>query len=297
MKFNTLITIGVIVAITQGCAKKSTDSDTTSVSDTEAVVESGVSIVSGSLDEQSNASFAFRSEKVKSIWQTLLIDKAYAAGCSRAFLQTCTAGIREITYSNCSTPNSLKQMDGSVKLTYSNASCSMTTDGDSVVRTYSTTITGPRGGSISNSSDSAQDYRATGAYGGGSKVTKTAAGYNLDIFGKHVKMEKNGRELFNVSVKSLTSLQVTGGLTRALRKVSNGQLEINHNIAKFTSVITASNLQWSATCCHPTSGTLSITHSGSKTGTATVTFSADECGVASLEENGQTSKIELSYCE
>lgn len=297
MILNKLLTVGVIIAITQGCSKKTNDTDSTSVNATEAVVESGVSVVSGSLDEQSNTSFALRSEKVNSVWATLLLDKAYAASCSRAFAQTCTNGIKEINYSSCTTPNGVRQMEGSVKLAFSNSSCLMSADGDSVVRTYNIQITGPRGGAVVNSSDSAQDYRLGSAYGGGSKIIKTASGHNLEILGKHKKMEKNGRELFNVSIRTLQPMQVTGGLSRGSRQVSNGQLEINHNLAKFTSVITASNLQWGNSCCHPVAGTLSIVHSGSKTGSSTVTFSADECGVASLEENGQISKIELSYCE
>ena len=295
MKFSKLITIAVIFAVTQGCKNKTADEDTTSVNDTEAVVESAMTAVSGSLDEQSNSSFAFLSVKPNSIWATLLIDKAQAAACSRAYLQACSNGVKQIEYSECSTLNGVRQMSGNVKLAFSNASCTMNSNGDFVTRTYSTAITGPRGGVVSNSSDSASDYRGT-SYGGGAKVTKTAAGFNLDILGKHKRMDRNGRQLFNVSLRTLQSLEVTGGVTRAARHVSNGQLEVNHNLAKFSSVLTASNIAWGDCSCYPVSGSLSISFSGSKTGSATVTFT-NECGVASLQENGQTSKIELSYCE
>lgn len=298
MKVNRLITIGVVLAVLQGCKKKEADTDASSVSSTEAVVESGVSVISGSLDEQSNSSFAYISVKPNEIWATLLLDKANAANCSRAFAQTCTSGVKEMDYSNCSLPSSVRQMSGKVTLTFSNSSCTMNTAGDYVVRTYNTEISGPRGGVIYNSSDSKEDYRtgSSNTYGGGAKITKSASGHNMDILGKHKRMVKNGRELFNVSVRSLQSLEVTGGLTRAARKVSNGQLEINHNLAKFTSVITATDIKWGDCSCYPVSGSLSVTYSGSKTGSSKVTFSS-ECGVASLEENGQTSKIELSYCE
>lgn len=299
MKLSILLI--VILAITQGCGKKSNDRDANvdsmNIDANEVVIESGLSVISGSLDEQSNSSFAFRSEKVNSIWATLLLDKAYAASCSRAFLQACNSGVKEIEYSDCSTPSELREMTGSVKLTYSNSSCTLNTVGESVIRTYNTQIIGPRGGTVTNSSDSGQDYRLGNAYGGGAKILKTATGHTLEVMGKHKTLEINGRELFNISIKTLQTLEVTGGLTRGARKVSNGQLEINHNLAKFSTVMTAKDLQWSSSCCHPVSGSLSLSRSGSKTGSATVTFSADECGVASLEENGQTSKIELSYCE
>tara|TARA_B110001454_G_C12723312_1_gene436619 strand:+ start:36131 stop:37018 length:888 start_codon:yes stop_codon:yes gene_type:complete len=295
MKFSKLITIAMIFAVAQGCKNKNADEDNSSISETEAVVESGMTAVSGSMDEQSNSSFAFQSVKPNSIWSTLLIDRAQAATCSRAYLQSCSAGVKQIEYSDCSTLNGVRQMAGNVKLSFSNASCTLNSNGDYVTRTYSTAITGPRGGVVSNSSDSATDYRGT-SYGGGAKLTKTAAGYNLDILGKHKRMDRNGRQLFNVSVRTLQPLEVTGGLTRAARHVSNGQLEVNHNLAKFSSVITANDIAWGDCSCYPVSGSLSIAFSGSKTGSATVTFT-NECGVASLQENGQTSKIELSYCE
>ncbi len=296
MKLSKLISIAVIFVIVQGCKNKSNDEDLSSINEVEAVVESGMTAVSGSLDEQSNSSFAFQSVKANSIWSTLLIDKAQAAACSRAFLQSCSNGVKEIEYSNCSTLNGVRQMEGHVKLTFSNSSCAMSSNGDSVTRTYNTEISGPRGGVVSNSSDAAQDYRLGTAYGGGAKITKTSLGYNLDILGKHKRMDRNGRQLFNVSVRTLQTLEVTGGLSRAARRVSNGQLEVNHNLAKFSSVITANNIQWGDCSCYPVSGSLSIAFSGTKTGSATVTFT-NECGVASLQENGQTSKIELSYCE
>lgn len=299
MKLNKLITLAVIVAITQGCAKKTEESaDTSSVNEVEAVVESGVSVLSGSLDEQANNSFAFMSVKTNSIWNTLLIDKAFAASCSRAFAKTCVDGLKEIDYSNCTLPSGVRTMSGKVSLAFSDSGCSMVSTGNYVVRTYNTEISGPRGGVVYNSSDSKEDYRkgTSNTYGGGAKITKSASGHNLEILGKHKSFIKRGRELFNVSVRTLSPLVVTGGLARADRKVSNGQLEINHNIAQFTSVVTATDIKWGDCSCYPVSGSLSIAFSGKKTGSSTVTFSS-ECGVASLEENGQTSKIELSYCE
>lgn len=298
MRRNYLLILIVVTSLAACNKKTQTDSD--SVESTEAVVESGVSVLSGSLDDQtSNTSFAVnRSENTTNIWATLLVNKAHASSCSRAFLQSCQSGVKTVDYSGCSTLGGRVNMSGSVTLTYSNTSCLLSTAGDYVVRTYDFSVSGPRGGSIATTSDVKEDYRLGSAntYGGGAKLTKTSAGYNLEILGKHSSLAKNGVDLYNVSVRTLQPLQVTGGFERSLRHVSNGQLEINHNIAKFTTVMSASNLQWSASCCHPTSGTLSVTRSGSIQGTATVTFT-DECGVASLEENGQVRKIELSYCE
>jgi hypothetical protein len=156
-------------------------------------------------------------------------------------------------------------------------------------------IVGPRGGTVTNASSTSSDY--TGAsYGGGGRLTKTASGYDLDILGKHKSLTYNSKSIFNISIRTLSTMQVTGGLSRSSRTLNGGQLQINHNLAKFTATIVPTNLQYSNTCCHPISGSLALTYSGSKTGSATITFSSG-CGVASKTENGQSSQVELSYCE
>jgi hypothetical protein len=118
----------------------------------------------------------------------------------------------------------------------------------------------------------------------------------MDLHGKHHSfVGRRGREVYNVSLRTLQPIVITGGLSRANRLVNSGQIEVNHNLAKFTALITPSNIQWSSDCCHPVSGSLSVTYSGSKTGTSTVTFQG--CGSAQVNDNGQSEDIELSYCE
>jgi len=77
--------------------------------------------------------------------------------------------------------------------------------------------------------------------------------------------------------------------------MNGGSLEVNHNLAGFTAIFTPSNLQWSAGCCHPVAGSLAVTYSGSKTGTATVSFNG--CGSATVNQDGQSQAVEFSYCE
>jgi hypothetical protein len=170
----------------------------------------------------------------------------------------------------------------------------MASTGNTVTRTYNLEISGPRGGKINHSSDNRSDYRGT-SYGGGGRLVKTAAGWDLSVLGRNSVLSFRGKNIFDVSVRTITPMNITGSLSRAGRVVNGGQLEVNHNLAGFTSVITPTNLQWSNTCCHPISGSLAVTYSGSKTGSATVSFHG--CGSASVNQGGQTSVIQMSYCE
>lgn len=291
---NKLMVFSLMVLMCVSCAKKNeTSSD---VDPVEASVESGITMISGMADEQVGASLAYRAPETRpTVWASLLGSQAWAADCTRAYYSSCISGVKNANYNQCSISGTSRQLTGNVALTYSDMSCGLSSNGDTVTRTYSLKINGPRGGEVEHSSDSQTDYRNGSAYGGGGRLTKTSTGWQLDILGRHTTLKFSGRELFDVSIRTLSPLSVSGGLNRASRVVQGGQLEVNHNIAKFTTTITPSNLQWSAACCHPTSGSLSMSFSGTKTGSASVTFNG--CGSATVDQGGQTSTIQLSYCE
>ncbi len=283
-----------ILFLNSACGKKQSETNSDSVNSTEAVIESSVNSVGSFLDDQSTASYSANYSEKTNIWQNLLFPSAYADSCIRPFYSTCVNGVKTETYSGCQIGSSNKSLSGSITLSYSHMSCTLSTDGDYLTRTFDITVAGPRGGTLTKTSAVQSDYKGD-SYGGGGKVTKTSAGFDLEFLGKHLKLSKKDKSLMDVSIRTLSPLKVTGGLSRSQRQISNGSIEINHNLAKFTSVITASDLQWSSSCCHPISGSLSITYSGSKTGTASVQFNG--CGTGNLQEDGQSREIELSYCE
>ncbi len=227
--------------------------------------------------------------------QLLLVgEKAYASACWRPYYSPCVTGVKQADYNNCEIPNTTRTMDGQASLAYSQPNCSLSTDGDTVQRTYALAITGPRGGIVSLSSASKSDYRGL-SFGGGGKLTKVTGGHELAVQGRHTTFTYKGKPLYSTSVRTLAPITVTGGLARANRHMTGGQLEVNHNIAQFTAVFTASNLGWSSNCCHPTSGSLNVTYSGSRNGSATVTFLG--CGTATVDQGGQLSTLQMSYCE
>ncbi len=291
--------VQITLLCTVACGKKAQDDTSSatslSVDPVEASIESGITVVSGMADDQAGSSYAQLTSKIQpSIWQTMLGKQAFADTCARAYWQTCNSGVKEADYAGCTVAGTARTITGSVQLSYSHASCTLTTDGDSVTRTYDLAISGPRGGEVAHQSTVKADYRGT-SYGGGGKLTKTSSGWDMEILGRHSQMTFRDKSVFDVSVRTLSPLQVSGGLARGSRMLNGGQLEVNHNLSKFTAVITPSNLQWSAGCCHPTAGSLSVTYSGSKTGTATVTFQG--CGTGVVDQGGQQQQIELSYCD
>lgn len=292
----TLITLLCLQLL--ACGKKNEESADSNVDSDEAVSESAVTALSGSLDDQAGSSFAYRSnskiDRVTETLQLLFLPTAVADACIRAVDQACVAGVRSTTFSGCTGGLGLFSRNGSVTLTYSDASCALALNGDSVTRTYDYTISGPRGGVLSTSSDNSTDYNGN-TYGGGGRLTVTASGWDLEVLGKHKVLSRNGNEKFNISMRTTSPIGVSGSLGRASRVLDGGSFEINHNLAEFTATFTPSNLTWNNTCCHPVSGSLSVSYSGSKTGSATLTFTS--CGQAELDKDGVTKSIELNYCE
>jgi len=279
--------------IVSSCAKKSLDETSTSVDANTAETESALTAVSGTLDEQSGSSFStYKSEK--SHLFSLLINQSQASECMRPVFASCSSSVRTMDYVGCSLGSSSKTLSGQASLTYSNPSCVLSADGDSVTRTYDISISGPRGGVITLGSAVKSDYRGT-SYGGGGRITQTASGHDLDILGKHKVLSFKGINLYDVSIRTLAPLQITGGLSRSARNIVSGQLEINHNKAERTAVWTFNNLQYSSSCCHPVSGSIDIAWTGSKVGTGQINFQG--CGIAELTEDGQSQSIEMSYCE
>lgn len=290
-KLTALILISAL--INSACGKK-VASSADSMSSTEAVVESGVTMISGMADEQVGSSFAAQTKPASNIWQVLLGANAYASACLRAIQSSCVNGVKSADYQACDIAGTVRTMSGDVQLSFSNASCAMSLAGDYVDRTYDVQITGARGGVVTHTSAVNADYTGVN-YGGGGRLTKTNSGYELEVRGRHTRFERNSKQLFSVSVRTQQNLVFSGGLNRNARTLVSGRLEVNHNLAGFTAVMEPQNIQWSASCCHPVAGKLQVTYSGSRTGTAEVEFMG--CGSAQATEGGQIEKIELSYCE
>ncbi|MCB0365158.1 MAG: hypothetical protein H6624_10565 [Bdellovibrionaceae bacterium] len=286
-----LVAIVAVSILLVGCGDNQDDAlDSTF----ELSAESMITALSGSADDHSGESYASANLRKQNI-ADLFLPKAYAATCTRAALETCSSGVKTATYSNCDISGTLLSLDGSVTLTYSDSGCGMASASDNVARTYDYTITGPRGGNLQVFSTALTDYRGTSISGGG-KLTNTGSAWEIQVLGKNkILKTAAGVTIMSHSIRTLSNVTVTGGLSRASRVMNGGQVEVNHNLAKFTAVYTPNNLQWSSTCCHPVSGNLSVTFDGTVTGTGSVVFNG--CGSATISKDDKERTITLSYCE
>ena len=286
-----LISILGISVLLMGCGEKNEDQLDQAF---ELSAESGITALSAVADDQDGSSYASLNLRHRSV-ADILMPKAYAATCSRAVLESCSSGVKSANYSDCDISGTLLSLNGNVTLTYSDAGCGMASASDNVSRTYDYTISGPRGGNLRVFSTAQNDYRGNSISGGG-KLTNTGSAWEIQVLGKNkILKTAGGLTIMSHSIRTLSNVTVTGGITRASRTMSGGQLEVNHNLAQFSAIYTPNNLQWSSTCCHPVSGNLSITYEGTVTGTGSVVFNG--CGSATVTKDDQSRQINLSYCE
>lgn len=285
-----------------GCGKNAG-----SVDDTTTAVESGVTAMTGSADDQSNVSgFAYRAprtfEKVAHRIEQILLPFAMATGtCARPITQSCTgspANVRSASYVSCSAFGGLISFDGTITLSYSSASvCSggLVNTGDSVTRTMDYTLTGVRGANLHVFTTAQTDYNSN-TIAGGSSLTKTASGWNIAIAGKNkILTGIDGNTVFNHSIYTSQPIAITGGLARASRTVNGGTLNVEHNLAKWTAALSPVNLTYSNSCCQPVGGSINVVYSGTKSGTGTVTFNG--CGNATFSDGGTSKTLNIGYCE
>jgi hypothetical protein len=295
MKTNTRFAITAFsLLLLPACGQKATDA-TDSIDPVESSVESGITAANGVMDDQQGSTYAMLRAPARSLFLEMIsIPTAEAASCVRAVSMACSAGVRTSSYAGCSGVDASRSFQGSVTLNYSQAACTMASNGDTVTRTYNVAITGPRGGVISNSSDPHTTYGGSSISGGG-RLTKQAGGYALDILGRNSVVTRNSRTLVDISVHTSSPVNVIGSLARGSRTLDSGAIVVDHNLAKFTATFTPSNLVYSAACCYPVSGSMAVTYTGSKTGSGSVTFNS--CGSATVNYNGTSQDIALSYCE
>ncbi len=275
-----------MLLLSVACSKQNHDSSSTSSDPLADSIQSAVNGVSGASDDASNepvvAAQGFNPLK-------LLINDAYAGACSR-ILQNQGGGncVRDV---NCEVGQF--NWTGTVELSYANgSSCSFSGIGDYFIRTVNFTRSAPRG-NVETSSDNFANYEGT-TIGGGTRVEKTATGYQVDMLGQRkVLTSTNKGVLFDVSISSSSPL-VLNKLARSGRIISSGTLDVYHNRAKFKASHVFNNLTWSANCCYPTSGSMTITLSGSRTESGTVNFNG--CGNVT-SDFATTRSFTLAHCE
>ncbi len=279
------------------CGQQEENNDQVSTQNINESTEDAINSFGALMDDLAGESYAFRAQQTNyvALMHELLLPKAHAASCDRPFFQTCNAGVKQSNYADCEIGFRNHSLEGDIQLNYSEADCQVNSLSESVARTYNYNIIGVRNGSLNISSDNKNDYRGEN-YGGGAMLTNVGTDqWELVLNGKHKVLTRNGREIRNISLRSIGALEYQGGLARSNRKLTQGTLEINNNLAAFTATYNAQNLEWSSSCCHPVFGSLSLTYTGSISGTAELAITS--CGQGEITRNGETESVEFSYCE
>jgi len=259
-----------------------------------AAISAGIAALSGAVQFGNDGGGGISSESDDSDFEIYDFDVLNTCG-QPATTQVCNSGSRFIVYSNCPLPGGINYT-GTVNLVYSNVSCLLDNIGNTVTRKITMNRTGFLNSTISTSTNPHKDYRGIDL-GEGTRYTRTASGFLMDIFGvQKTRTTQTNDKVYDISIRTKSAMEMTGSLNGA-RTLNGGEVEVIHNLAKYVATFSPSGLQYnSTTCCHPTSGTLDVEYTGELTGTAKITFT-DQCGIVEVERNNATVNLQIHGCE
>ena len=220
-------------------------------------------------------------------------------------ITACSANIRTLSFNSCSI--------GGTKF---NGAFSWQYDSSSTCTIDSTTL--PTSGSLLRTTDLFEMTTAEGfvtkyfstnmsnykneIIGGGVTVSFGATSRTVNINGLHrQRYTPKSFKVFDHSLRSVVPFVVAGTKAAANRVVSNGSVNVFHNIARTNTTLQFNNVRWDdAGCCHPKLGTITATAENSND-TFELNFSeGGTCGIAKLKTtiNNQvtTTLVSLGNC-
>ncbi len=149
------------------------------------------------------------------------------------------------------------------------------------------------------------DYSNFQTSSSGDTVTETLTINNES----RIRLKTNGSKLFDHTISSPTPLTIdlekAKGDTLPTRKVTAGEVDVSHNLAKYTVHSIYQNVQYDyRVCpCHPISGSINVTvtdnTSGSTLGTGSITFTettTGSCDTADATYQGTSVTLSLGSC-
>jgi hypothetical protein len=272
-----------------GCAKKVPGSDEQNLlmgSGNTGSVGAAIAVLNAPMDEVSNALLANA-------------DTAAAACAVRAQSLKCKDRERTATYQSCLLSTAGVRLQGTVSLQYTEVrtpDCDLGQQfptggapaaGEIMTRIPDLTWTSFLGGSLKVTAESHEDWRGY-TYSGGSRLTSTAAAgsFRYEVLGlRRTFVSAAGESRQDFSFRTLSPVDVTGGLTRGSRRMDQGLLEVSNNTTKTVITYRPNSLFWgSTTCCYPTGGTVTVTKTTEEGKTYFSTLSFTGCGSAKLTQ-------------
>lgn len=195
-------------------------------------------------------------------------------------------------------------------VTYSNRKgVSFTVAHDTTTATgYDSAVYAPQDAGVTNAALSASASGVKPSGGIFVKFSAASGTRTVEMLGTNkVGYNSSGTKVFDHTFSTLNGAPLTMTGLAATRQVTGGTVIFQHNLAKFTattSIVTALAYTDIA-CCHPATGSVQLTYTGSKTGTETISFgscsvsggTATGCGAATLTAtDGSQSCLKVVSC-
>lgn len=224
---------------------------------------------------------------------------ATVTSCSLSvFSDTCAAGNKVANYTDCTIAGTTKLFSGTVTLQYSDATCAFTAAGQTVTRLSEVVRYITANETLTTSTGSRTDYRGT-VFGGGTRLIKTAGGYELNILGfNKFYTSQVGAFTNDVSLKTTANITVTDPTTTSIT-FTGGSLEVVDSSHKFVATYVPTDVVINySTCCYPSSGTFAVTYTaGTLSGSANISFDSSSCGFATITSGGISGVVPLWGCQ
>lgn len=171
--------------------------------------------------------------------------------------------------------------------------------GESVTRTSNGLVmNGVYGGKLYYSTNAHTTYDNTLIPGTGLAISRYGNTKSVQINGLHRQLaDVNESILADHSVMSIQPITMIGSRRSFNRTITGGTVRVYDNTNRYVADTQFNNLQWKMSgCCHPSSGSLTTTFSGSKNGSVTMTFQG--CGTGKVyDERGHSTTFALSECD
>jgi hypothetical protein len=293
-------TTAMLLLIFIGCAKSTSDSGSSDVSD---AVESQIATLNSATSDvnagNTGTAVAFVSpgeqrlldqqtfgqkvvEMVDRLFDSSLHATAVSVSCSSGnFTDTPSTSFSGNTgsvlvtrqWNNCTGDLGVFKRNGTVYLQFAGlqGTSPYVQNGATLVRaTSSLTMTRTKTGNYVDISGNDATNQASSTNGNQKFTWTSSTAYTLNINETRTGKTAAGATLFRHVVTTPAALSVSFG--NSTRTIQSGSIKIAHTLANFDVTTTFSNAVWSTSSCQPVSGSATITVSGSRSGTGTLKF-------------------------
>lgn len=208
------------------------------------------------------------------------INRAQAAACSTTTFSGCSSGEMVRDLNSCTIGSAV--FTGDITLNFSQPTCTLNSDGDTVARDPNFSVTGRKNALLT--------VTKTGA--SGQTMTRIGSGnYALANDGVRRVFSASGTTLFDYTTSTTSAITVTG-TSRANRVMNGGSLQVINNKSAVVCSFAPTNVAWSSNCNCATSGTWGGSCSDGKSGSIEITG----CGRATITLGDDDDNVAFDRC-